>query len=295
MSCNVRFSSLDESELSQVITPISSDNASFFDNIDSRHAKYLPAINYFADLVNQSRTSAELLHLIRNPQLPANLRMSLLKLFRRLICEHCDTEATKKIKTPTEFFVAAYGNHFQPIEYVKSRLIPLTPCMQSILSVLLGEYDNRGKSGYGLTERFFDWFQLKFGHEFTIDGPTGAGRDIQLNTILPDFHEEYPCDFIIRKGQKICAVGFARYDSTRGGAQSDDRTGGNSDKVTKAIEYSDRTGKKFKLIFLSDGPGLLHNDTLLESRKLDVLWNDNVRVTTLKLSEYIITKDWLLS
>lgn len=48
---------------------------------------------------------------------------------------------------------------------------------------------------------------------------------------------------------RLLAVGFARYDSTRGGAQSDDRTGGNSNKVDKIKRYCEKSNKKLKIIF----------------------------------------------
>ena len=85
---------------------------------------------------------------------------------------------------------------------------------------------------------------------------------------------------------EIVAVGFSRYDSTRGGAQSDDRTGGNSLKVQKLKSYKICSGKIIKIIFLSDGPGLIHNDTWKETCMLADSWEDNVRVTTLKISSY---------
>jgi len=130
----------------------------------------------------------------------------------------------------------------------------------------------------------------------TIEGPRGAGRDIELATVLPGFVGEYPCDFVIRKAKtrEVLAVGFARYDATRGGAQSDDRTGGNAYKVSKAREYCERSGDKLRILFLADGPGLAHGDTWRAACDLDGDWNGNVRVTTMKLAEKRVTSDWLL-
>ena len=93
----------------------------------------------------------------------------------------------------------------------------------------------------------------------------------------------------------VVAVGFARYDSTRGGAQSDDRTGGNANKVEKARHYCDERGVDFKIIFLADGPDLLHSDTLSEAKELDDQWNGRVRVVTLKLAPDRITEEWFES
>jgi hypothetical protein len=101
---------------------------------------------------------------------------------------------------------------------------------------------------------------------------------------------------VIRKAdtQELLAVGFARYDSTRGGAQSDDRTGGNSYKVSKAREYCDESGDRLRLIFLADGPGLGHKDTWQEACELDGAWDGNVRVATMKLVDLRVTQDWLM-
>ena len=50
------------------------------------------------------------------------------------------------------------------------------------------------------------------------------------------------------------AVGFARYDSTRGGAQSDDRTGGNTSKVYAIRDFCNDAQREIRVIFLADGP-----------------------------------------
>lgn len=165
------------------------------------------------------------------------------------------------------------------------------------LTSLIGEYDDRGKQGYILTDLFFTWFEDKFSNIFTIEGPRGAGKDIQLSSVFEDFDSDYACDFIIRdhQTQSVLAVGFARYDSTRGGSQSDDRTGGNNDKVMKAHEFNGSDENQFKVLFLSDGPGLTHKDTWEEACLLDGKLNDRVRVSTLKLADHRILESWLRS
>jgi hypothetical protein len=192
--------------------------------------------------------------------------------------------------------VANYGHTFKPIDVLKEQFAKLSDDNKAALAVLVGEYDNRGQVGYSLTGLFFDWFEEKFEGIFTIEGPRGAGRDIELTTILPGFVGEYPCDFVLRnaKNREVLAVGFARYDATRGGAQSDDRTGGNSYKVAKAREYCQKSGDKLRILFLADGPGLAHGDTWRAACELDGEWDGNVRVTTLKLAPLRITKDWLM-
>jgi hypothetical protein len=221
--------------------------------------------------------------------------MSLLKLFRRCVSPVCDTETTKKIsKISTQSLIENFGHTFKDIKTLKAQFRRLDDAGVLALTALLAENDNRGESGYTLTGLFFDWFEKAFVGKFLIKGPRGAGADVELSTVFPEFKGNYPCDFVISdEKQTPLAVGFARYDSTRGGSQSDDRTGGNANKVDKAKTFQAKTGKRFRIIFLADGPGLSHKDTWEEACILDGMWNDNVRVTTLKIAPTRITEEWL--
>ncbi len=279
-----------------VITAIDSQSR-FPEILASTLQKYEVDIRLFQSLVNKAATSGELLGLIRQPTIPAKNRMSLLKIFRRSVCSVMDTETSKKItKVPTEHLVKHYGQMFKPIEVLKSQFQSLSVDQIASLAALIGEYDTRGTLGYQLTEMFFEWFELSFAGELEIEGPKGAGRDVELSSIFPNFKGNYPCDFVIRRksDQKVLAVGFARYDSTRGGAQSDDRTGGNSNKVEKAKAFCLKTGESFRILFLSDGPGLIHGDTWREACELDGSWDGNVRVTTLKTAAKRVSLKWLM-
>ena len=285
------------SDPQRIITPI--DSAVRFPEIlVSCKTKYATDIANFKSLVATSPTSADLLKEIRSTKFSANERMSLLKIFRRAVSPVMDTEMAKKIKSvSTDNLIAALGHTFKPIETLNSQFANLTSDQEAALAALIGEYDTRGLSGYLLTAEFFDWFEAKFPDIFSIEGPRGAGRDIELSTIFPKYSGSYPCDFVIKdvKNKNILAIGFARYDSTRGGGQSDDRTGGNSDKVGKAKEFYNATGHKFRIVFVSDGPGLAHKDTWAEACNLDGSWEGNVRVSTLKTLDERITAEWLLS
>jgi hypothetical protein len=266
------------------------------DSIPALRAKYEDDIRYFAELVSSSKDSAHLLGSIRSKSVPAPRRMTLLKLFRRCVSGVCDTESTKKITAiSTKSIVDAYGHTFKPISKLKTQFANLTDELLAVLSVSLGEYDTRGQQGYVLTGHFFDWFEDRFSSEMTIEGPRGAGPDIELSTVLDGFVEACPCDFIIRdkKSGKVLCAGFARYDSTRGGAQSDDRTGGNTGKVLMIRAHCEKANRKLRVLFLADGPGLAHKDTWQEACELDRIWDDNVRVTTLKLADRRVTKKWL--
>ena len=65
-------------------------------------------------------------------------------------------------------------------------------------------------------------------------------------------------DFIIKVDGEIVAVGLARYDGDRGGAQEDDRIGQYREVAREIIEYCDAHEMPVvKVIFVNDGPGLL--------------------------------------
>jgi hypothetical protein len=255
--------------------------------------KYEAPILQFADLVMASKSSAELLARIRTPEIRSEHRMALLKVFRRCVSGICDTEATKKIKTiSTNSLVENYGSTFKPIAKLKRQFRNLTPELISALAVSVGEYDNRGKQGYVLVGQFFDWFIERFKNEFLIEGRRVPGEH---QVVVPGFVEPCFCDFAIRntKNNAVIALGFARYDSTRGGAQSDDRTSGNTAKIYFLRQRCRRIRQNLRVIFLADGPGLTHRDTWREAVALDGSWNDNVRVTTLKLANERVTSKWL--
>ncbi len=277
------------------VTPI--DMAIRFPELlDELYAKYEGDIDLFCHLIASSSSSGDLLAKIRSPSFNADTRMSLLKMFRRCVAPVLDTEMTKKItKVSTQSLIDNYGFTFKPIADLKVQFAKLPREYRAALAALVGEYDTRGQVGYRLTGIFFPWFEENH-PDMSIEGPIGAGRDIELSTIFPEYSGNYPCDFVIRRkvDRQVLAVGFAHYDATRGGGQSDDRTAANALKVTKAKEFFRRTGTKFRLVFLSDGPGLIHNDTWQEACDLDGQWDGNVRVTTLKLAKARLTREWLL-
>ena len=145
-----------------------------------------------------------------------------------------------------------------------------------------------------MTERMFELLRSKFS-DYEITGPERAGRDILLGEVFDDYPKpDRPADFMIKDGGNVLAIGFARYDSDRGGAQEDDRTGGNTNASRELLEYAAGKDLKTKVIFVNDGPGLL----------LGSMWNDysyleessdDVLVVTLRMIADRITKEWLNS
>ena len=285
------------SDVNRIITPIDS-TIRFPEILDALIDKYGTAIDIFCQLIADSPSSADVLRKIRSPDRDGAERMALLKMYRRCVAPVLDTETTKKIrKVDSETLIENYGHTFKPISKLHKQFSALPREYKFALAALVGEYDTRGQLGYQLTDLFFEWFEDNFSGRYRIEGPRGAGRDIELSELFPRFQGSYPCDFAIRRcdNSEVLAVGFARYDSTRGGAQSDDRTGGNSNKVDKAKASADFLSRNLKLLFLSDGPGLLHGDTWEEACSLDGQWNGRVRVITLKLAEKRVTPEWLES
>ena len=285
------------SDPTRIITPIDS-TIRFPEMLDLLIEKYDNAINIFCRLVEESESSADILRKIRTSNRDSSERMALLKMFRRCVSPVLDTETTKKIKKiSTDSLIESYGHTFKPISKLTTQFSDLPKEYRYALAALVGEYDARGQLGYQLTGAFFDWFEDRFAEGYTIEGPGGAGRDIELSELYPEFEGSYPCDFVVRRAldKEVLAVGFARYDSTRGGAQSDDRTSGNVNKVDKAKAFDSVTPTRLKLIFLADGPGLIHRDTWEEACALDGQWDGRVRVVTLKLATARITSDWLES
>jgi hypothetical protein len=283
------------SDIGKIITPIDS-TIRFPESLEILINKYSGAVETFCQLIRECDSSEDVLRQIRQPERDADERMALLKMYRRCVSPVLDTETTKKIrKISTESLIETYGLTFKPIGKLKQQFQAMSPEYRFALAALIGEYDTRGQSGYELTGLFFDWFTTHFEGKYLIEGPRGAGRDIELSTLYPSYQGAFPCDFVIRRvsDREVAAIGFARYDSTRGGAQSDDRTSGNANKVDKAKAFDQVTSTKLKMIFLADGPGLMHNDTWEESCQLDGQWDGRVRVVTLKLAAKRITCEWL--
>lgn len=131
--------------------------------------------------------------------------------------------------------------------------------------------------------------------QYTIAGPERAGKDVLLGTVWNDYPKpDRPADFVIRRGSEILAVGFARYDSDRGGAQEDDRLGGYRECASEVLRFADRKRlPKLKVIFLNDGPGLLLGSMWVDYTGLEKSRKGRIRVVTLRMVPERITAQWL--
>ena len=136
-------------------------------------------------------------------------------------------------------------------------------------------------------------FQSKFPN-YSIEGPKRAGADVQLVNIFDDYpNPTRPVDFVIRDEQKhVLAIGLARYDSDRGGAQEDDRTGGYNNCAKEVLAYTTKHNLKTKIVFLNDGPGLLLGSMWDDYSKLESI-DSRIMVLTLRMVNERLTKEWL--
>jgi hypothetical protein len=251
---------------------------------------YWPVLELFGQLLRSSESSNRLF--IQTTEITQTwMRVQLARVFRKYVSPNTPVEMLKK-KTKAQWICDEFGKGFRPIVEVQKAFMS-RPMPDEALCAVLWEYKDRGQKGYDLTERMFELLRSQF-PDFDISGPERAGSDILLGEIFEDYTKpDRPADFIITKNDEILAVGFARYDSDRGGAQEDDRTGGYSHAAREILEYSAKTNLKTKVIFVNDGPGLL----------LGSMWNDysyleessdNVMVVTLRMIAERITKEWLV-
>ena len=255
---------------------------------------YAPVLEMFGRLVRTSESSERLLMQISEVR-ESWMRIQLSRVFKRYVSPATPVEMLKK-KTQAAQICASYRADFRPIQQVQeafsSRLIPDEP-----LCALLWEYKDRGKKGYDLTERFFDLFRSRF-LTLPIIGPERAGRDVLMQEVFADYpNPTRPVDFVIYNEARdvVLAIGLARYDSDRGGAQEDDRTGGYRDCAREVLTYTAQLGLPTKIIFLNDGPGLLLGSMWRDYVRLEEAWNGKVLVTTLRMVPERITLEWLTS
>lgn len=252
---------------------------------------YHPVLELFSQLLKKSESPTRLFMLISDTKQPW-MRIQLCRIFRKYVSPNTPVEMLKK-KTKAKWICENFGKKFRPIVEVQKAFLS-RPMPDEALCALLWEYKSRGQKGYDLTERMFELLRSKF-PDLDISGPERAGRDIRLGDVFEDYTKpDRPVDFIIKEGDDILAVGFARYDGDRGGAQEDDRTGGYRNAANEVLEYALGKDLRTKIIFVNDGPGLL----------LGSMWNDysyiedhsdDILVVTLRMIMDRLTYEWLKS
>lgn len=260
------------------------------DTLDAARAAYESIYNRFCDIVNEAHDSIDLFNRIND--ISGNIRVQLMRIFNRYVSPNTSVEMLKR-KSKSEEVINGFSHEFRPLVDVQKK-ISESPNPNLPLYALLYEYQRRGQKGYNLTEDFFNWFYAKFSQSYQIKGQKRAGQDIILSNVLAGYKEPDPVDFIIEDhNSKIKVVGYARYDSDRGGSQEDDRVDGNRDKVTHLKEYNRTHNDKIKCIFINDGPGLLLGSMWRDYIAVENMNPDSVMVLTLKMLDKRLTKEWI--
>ena len=256
---------------------------------------YEHVFKLFGELLKVSKTSENLLEIIHDEA--GDVRIQLLRCFRKYVSPTTSVEMLK-VKAKTKQVIATFGATFRPLDEVRIGF-GTRAFDDEALAAVLWEHHDRGTPGYILTRDFFDSFEAKYHHNYLIAGPREAGADVQLATILQKFTEIVPADFVILRKETLepLIVGFAHYDSDRGGSQEDDRTGGNQDKVEKIMTYAARRRLPLRVLFINDGPGLLLGSMWDDYTRLETknIVDDELRVmvATLKMVPERLTLDWL--
>ena len=254
---------------------------------------YEPVLQLFARLLKSSETSQRLFLEIADIS-EVWMRVQLCRVFRKYVSPETPVEMLKR-KTKAQEIIDDFGHGFRPINEVQYRF-DSRPMPDEALCALLWEYKSRGAKGYDLTERFFDMFVSHF-PKLILRGPKRAGKDIRLGDIYDDYpFPSRPVDFIVydEDGDSVLAIGFARYDGDRGGAQEDDRTGGYKNAANEILSYAESRALTTKVIFVNDGPGLLLGSMWDDYASLEESWEDNkIMVATLRMIPTRLSESWL--
>jgi hypothetical protein len=251
---------------------------------------YKPVLVMFGNILKRCESSERLfLELCETPD--GWMRIQLARVFRKYVSPDTPVEMLKK-KTQAKTICEKFGERFRPVNEVQvafdSRPIP-----DEAICAVLWEYKDRGRKGYDLTEKFFHLLKKQF-PDYTIEGPERAGKDISLGNVFRNYpNPKRPVDFVIYNNKKdVLAVGLARYDSDRGGAQEDDRTGGYKNCADEVLSYCRDNGLPTKVIFLNDGPGLLLGSMWSDYSDIESRWNDKIMVLTLRMIATRLTRAW---
>jgi hypothetical protein len=254
---------------------------------------YKPVLVLFGQTLKRSESSSALFTNICEVS-ETWIRIQLARVFRKYVSPATPVEMLKH-KSKAKAICEQFGAGFRPIQEVQ-RAFESRPVPDEALCAILWEYKDRGKKGYDLTEKFFAMIRGQL-PGYTVTGPERAGKDVLLGTVWADYPKpDRPADFLIKQGDRVIAVGFARYDSDRGGAQEDDRTGGYRDCAAEVLGFAAKKGLyKLKVIFLNDGPGLLLGSMWSDYVHLEKSGKGRIQVVTLRMVPERLTNEWLES
>ncbi len=259
------------------------DTPFYPDALSGAVAKYGPVLDAFARLADSASSSNHLLRRIQRE--PKEIRIQLLRVFRKYVSPDTSVEMLKMVRK-TDTVIEQFGDRFRDLLEVRSNLAQ-RPAPDEALIAVLAEYGTRGRKGYELTSAFFLWFETELGQlGWRIDGPLGAGQDINLQAVLTDYPTKTPVDFVITDpNAEPRVIGFARYDSDRGGAQEDDRVGGNERRLREILRYAEEWELDVRVVFLNDGPGLLLGSMWADYAAIEDGGEGAALVTTLAMAQ----------
>ncbi len=254
---------------------------------------YEPVLVEFSQLLKTSHSSKNFFTSIMETK-NQWLRTQLCRVFKKYVSPQTPVEMLKR-KTDADKICAQFGGAFRNIAEVQQKF-DSRPMPDEALCAVLWEYKDRGRKGYDLTERLFD--VLRSQHVgLAVTGPERAGKDVLLGKVFKNYPKpDRPVDFMIYDGTKVIAIGLARYDSDRGGAQEDDRTGQYREVAQEIIGYANSQGmSQLKVIYVNDGPGLLLGSMWNDYAYIEDQWPGRVKVVTLRMISDRITAEWLRS
>ena len=253
---------------------------------------YKPVLVTFGQLLKSAHSSVDLFMAIAQTQ-PQWMRIQLCRVFRKYVSPETPVEMLKK-KSSAKNICDRFGKGFRKVTEVQDRF-QLRPMPDEALCAILWEYKDRGQKGYDLTERLFTIIRENF-PSLEITGPERAGKDVLLGELFGNYPKpDRPVDFVLSHKGKPVAIGLARYDSDRGGAQEDDRTGQYRDCATEVLNYAKQHALPLKVIFLNDGPGLLLGSMWSDYAYIEESRPGLIKVVTLRMIPERITLKWLLS
>jgi hypothetical protein len=270
-------------------------NGEYYPDILSQARElYTPVLVMFGHLLKASESSQRLF--LQIAEIPNGwMRVQVARVFKRYVSPGTPVEMLRR-KSKAQEICNQFGSKFRPIQEVQAAYLT-RPLPDEALCALLWEHKDRGKKGYDLTERFFELFRSNF-PGLVVLGPQRAGKDIPMKAVFPEYpNPRRPIDFVVydENGTDVLAIGLARYDSDRGGAQEDDRTGGYHNAANEIVRYTEAEGLRTKVIFLNDGPGLLLGSMWNDYAQLEASRSDKIMVVTLRMIPERITLDWLRS
>lgn len=254
---------------------------------------YEPVLVEFGLLLKQAHSSTNLFASIMETK-NQWMRTQLCRVFKKYVSPETPVEMLKR-KTDAAKICERFGHGFRNVVEVQKKF-QSRPMPDEVLCALLWEYKDRGKKGYDLTERLFEIFRSHL-PGLNVIGPERAGKDVLMGSVFKDYPKpDRPVDFIISEGARVLAIGLARYDSDRGGAQEDDRTGQYREVAQEIIGYSDAHDMpNVKVIYVNDGPGLLLGSMWNDYSYIEEQWAGRVIVATLRMVPDRITEKWLRS